>query len=202
MGKIQPPQYYLSDLRLADMKALDRIARDPDFFYAYLNENRKPVWRGVVRFMRLSLWTRLRRPRHWFKAVRSCHDRQMIGCVVMLDLHVRERGLAEIAYFIAAPAQGRGIGGNAVISAVRWAYANHGLRRLDAHADPDNPASTSILMRLGLQPAQYIPPSRSMAFDRDGNPRPRYLWAGPAESLAAALARHPQEHDFPVLDNP
>lgn len=126
-------------------------------------------------------------------------DRRLVGCVLILDLHVVEPGLGEIAYFVAAPAQGRGIGSAAVISMVRWAYTQHGLRRLRANMDPDNCASLAILKKLGMHAGKYIPPSYSAFSDRSGNLRPQLILSCPEADLTAALARHLPEDDLPVI---
>ncbi len=193
-----PPNCTLDDLRLNDFSDVRRIASHPDFFYPFLNQNRRAPWFGALRFMWLCCWTRWRRPRHWLKAIRAAPDRRLIGCVLILDLHVAEAGLGEVAYFIAAPEHGQGIGSAAVASVVRWAYQHHGLRRLRANVDPENRASLAILQKIGMCEGRYISPSHSRFSDRDGTPRPYLELSGQESDLAAALARQPPEHDLPV----
>ncbi|MGB4100902.1 MAG: GNAT family N-acetyltransferase [Alphaproteobacteria bacterium] len=188
----------IDNLRLRDFPGIYRIAVRPDFFYAFLNQNRRPPWSGTLRFMWLCFWTRWRRPRHWFKAVRTQTDGKLIGCVLILDLHVVEAGLGEIAYFIAAPEQGRGIGSTAVISTVRWACRHHGLRRLQAHVDPENYASLSILKKLGFGEGRNLPSNKSQFFDRAGSPRPQFVLTCHEPDLTAALGLLPPEQDYPV----
>jgi len=180
------PNYYLNDLGLRDVPALYQLARHPAFFYAYINENRQPVWLGVARFIVLALRLRLRRPRHWFKALRSA-DHRLLGCVVLLDMGVLTRGVAEIAYFTAVPARGQGLTKRAVLSVVRWAQARYGLHGLYASVDPDNPASTAILQSLGLSPTKFIPAEQSVFTDRHGQPRPCWVMQTTPQSLQAAL---------------
>ena len=122
----------------------------------------------------------------------------MVGCVLLLDLHVVAPGLAEIAYFVAPWAQHRGIGSRAVISTVRWAAHHHGLRRLQANVDPANVISAALLAKLGLHEGKYIPASYSQFSDRSGNPRAGFIVSGSEVSLDAALATYPAEQDFTI----
>lgn len=192
-----PPPCYLDDLGLADAPALYRLARDPAFFYAYLKENRQPVWLGTARFIMLALRLRLRRPRHWFKAVRSWPGDRLLGCVVLLDIGVLAPNVGEIAYFTAVSAQGHGITRAAVASAAHWARQHYGLRGLYASVDPANPASIAILERLGLSPIKFIPAGQSVFKDRAGAPRPCWVMQTTPQSFAAAMAALPAP--YPVF---
>lgn len=196
-----PPaqDFRLDNLRLGDILGIYRIAANPAFFYAFLNQNRQHPWRGTLRFIWLCTWTRWRRPRHWFKAIRTTRDRRLVGCVLILDLHVVAPGLAEIAYFIDAPLQGRGIATAAVIATVRWAAHQHGLRRLQANADPENLASRAILRKLGMEIRHQLPPDFSTFFDRDGQRRPHLIAACSEFDLAKALTQYPPEYDLIVV---
>jgi RimJ/RimL family protein N-acetyltransferase len=190
--------YRLDNLRLSDFLGIYRIAANSAFYYAFLNQNQQPPWRGTLRFMWLCCWTRWRRPRHWFKAIRLTRTNQLLGCVLILDLHVVAPGLAEIAYFIDAPMQGRGITTAAVVAVVRWAAQRHGLRRLQANADPENLASLAILRKLGMATRHHIPPDFSAFFDRAGQPRPQMIAAVSEFDLAKAMTQYPPEHDLIV----
>lgn len=192
------PACYLNDLGWRDTVALYRIAADPDFFYAYLNENRQPAWLGTLRFLGLTLRARLRRPRHWFKAIRRWPDGALLGCVVLLDIGVLAPQVGEIAYFLAPHRRGKGVATQAVISAARWAQQQLGLRGLYASVDPDNPASLTILTRLGLSPTRFVAAADSSFTDRDGAPRPCWMMQTTPASFAAALTALPESR-YPVL---
>lgn len=194
-----PPACYLNDLGLRDGLALYRIAADPGFFYAYLNENRQPAWLGTLRFLALTVKARLRRPRHWFKAIRRWPDGALLGCVVLLDIGVLAPRVGEIAYFLSPTARGQGIATQAVISAARWAQQTLDLRGLYASVDPDNPASLAILTRLGLSPIRFVSAAQSSFTDRHGRPRPCWTMQTTPASFAAALAALP-ESQYPVLN--
>lgn len=194
-----PPACYLNDLGWRDGLALYRIAANPAFFYAYLNENRQPAWLGTLRFLGLTVKARLRRPRHWFKAVRRWPDGALLGCVVLLDIGVLAPQAGEIAYFLSPAARRQGIATQAVISTARWARQTLGLRGLYASVDPDNPASLAILTRLGLSPTRFVSAAQSSFTDRHGQPRPCWTMQTTPESFAAALAALPQSQ-YPVLN--
>lgn len=198
MAHAPSQEYHLDNLGLGDFPGVYRIAANPTFYYAFLNQKQQPPWRGTLRFMWLCCWTRWRRPRHWFKAIRQTCDNRLVGCVLILDLHVVAPGLAEIAYFIDAPMQGRGIATAAVIATVRWAAQQHGLRRLQANTDPENLASVAILRKLGMATRHEIPPDFSAFFDRAGQPRPQLIAAGSEFDLAKALTQYPSEYDLIV----
>lgn len=54
----------------------------------------------------------------------------------------------EIGYGLAGPSRGRGIGTRAVSAFVDWLLAHAEVRRIVAHVDPDNLASSRLLQRL------------------------------------------------------
>lgn len=193
-----PPPCYLNDLGLFDLWALYQLARPAAFFYAYIKENRQPVWLGVTRFMTLALRLRLRRPRHWFKAIRHGETHALLGCVVLLDIGMLSPYSGEVAYFTALPARNQGITSHAVFSVVHWAKQNLGLRGLYASVDPDNPASMTILTRLGLSPLRFVPAEHSVFHDRVGNPRACWVMQTTPQSFNHALANH-SANPYPVL---
>lgn len=192
--------YFLNDLALRDWPALHRMARQPDFFYAYISESRQPAWLGVTRFLCLMQRLRLRRPfkpRHWFKALRA-PDGALLGCVVLLDFGILAPQVAEIAYFTAVAQRGQGLGQRAALSVARWAQQTHGLKGLYAHVDPDNPASIKILSKLGLAPTKFVPALQSQFTDRAGCRRPCWVMQTTPPSLQAALDAW-REPGWPVL---
>lgn len=190
---------YLNDLALADTPALIRMAREPGFFYAYISENHQPAWLGVARFMLLALRLRLRRPRHWFKAIRSWPEHRLLGCVILLDMGVVTPHAAEIAYFTSTSVRRQGIAQTAALSVAHWAQQLWGLNCLYASVDPDNPASLAILTRLGLTPVKFLPADASSFTNREGVPRPCWVMQSTPHSFSAALARLDRENLFPVL---
>jgi RimJ/RimL family protein N-acetyltransferase len=57
---------------------------------------------------------------------------------------------AEIGYWVAASARGRGVALRAVRLLARWAFADLGLFRLEILADVENPASIAVARACGF----------------------------------------------------
>jgi len=60
-------------------------------------------------------------------------------------------GGVEIGYGLAAQSRGQGIGTRAVAALVDWLEAHDEVRRVYAHVNPDNVASSRLLLRLGFR---------------------------------------------------
>jgi RimJ/RimL family protein N-acetyltransferase len=60
-------------------------------------------------------------------------------------------GRGEIGYLLAPDARGRGAATRAMRLLVGWAFAELGMRRVQALVHPDNPASAAVLERLGFE---------------------------------------------------
>ncbi len=69
----------------------------------------------------------------------------------------RERGQAEVGYWVGRPYWGRGYASVAVCEAVRIAFEEMGLRRLYAHVLAHNPASARVLEKAGFEPVELGP---------------------------------------------
>lgn len=154
-----------------------------------------PGWQ--IAFYLVTIKARLRRPRHWFKAIRRWPNGQLLGCVVLLDIGVIAPQVGEIADLLAPSVRGAGIATQAAISTARWAQQQFGLRGLYASVDPDNPASLTILTRLGLSPTRFVAAADSR-FICAGAQRPCWMMQTTPKSFAAALAALPESR-FPVL---
>ncbi len=57
---------------------------------------------------------------------------------------------AELGYWVAAPARGRGVATRAVRLLARWAFVDLGLFRLEIVADVENPASIAVARTCGF----------------------------------------------------
>ena len=62
---------------------------------------------------------------------------------------------AELAWVVAPPVRGRGIGGEAALAVVEW-LRGQGVTRLCAHIAPSNGASAGVARRLGLEPTDFV----------------------------------------------
>ena len=91
---------------------------------------------------------------------------------VGLQVIDHERGTAEIGYWVAAPARGRGIAARAVRLVSDWAVRELGLRELRISAHEDNAASQAVARRAGYTearvlaepPGEGLPPGRYVVF--------------------------------------
>ena len=70
------------------------------------------------------------------------------GAVGLTDVDWRERR-AEVGYWVAASARGRGLASLAVRLLSDWALAQAGLERLDLYANPANEASQRVAEKAG-----------------------------------------------------
>ncbi|MEU6077445.1 GNAT family protein [Micromonospora sp. NPDC047074] len=80
---------------------------------------------------------------------------------------------AEVGYWTAAPARGRGVAPHALGAVTDWAFARFaGLRRLDLLHQIDNPASCRVAEKAGYR-FQEVLPARP-PFPRDGHRHARW----------------------------
>ncbi|MEH1099912.1 GNAT family N-acetyltransferase [Micromonospora sp. CPCC 205561] len=88
--------------------------------------------------------------------------------------HVTEDGEdAEVGYWTAAPARGRGVAPHALVALTGWAFARFpALRRLDLLHQVDNPASCRVAVKAGYA-FQEVLPARP-PFPRDGHRHARW----------------------------
>jgi RimJ/RimL family protein N-acetyltransferase len=59
-------------------------------------------------------------------------------------------GVAEVGYWVAAEARGRGVGTRALRLVSGWALGPHGMERLQLRADEQNPASRRVAEKAGF----------------------------------------------------
>jgi RimJ/RimL family protein N-acetyltransferase len=80
---------------------------------------------------------------------------------------------AEVGYWVAAWARGRGVATAAVVTATEWAFA-HGVARVELLAEPENAASQRVAVRAGFT---YEGVRRDAAFAHDGSRTDLASWA-------------------------
>ena len=59
-------------------------------------------------------------------------------------------GVAEVGYWVAPEARGKGVGTRALMLAARWALKERGMERLQLRADERNPASRRVAEKAGF----------------------------------------------------
>jgi RimJ/RimL family protein N-acetyltransferase len=85
--------------------------------------------------------------RHW--AVLT-QDDDFLGGVNYLNIRP-EHHRAEIGFFLAPWARGRGVGTAAVGALCRWGFENWGLARIEMQTLPDNEGALGLARKLGFQ---------------------------------------------------
>lgn len=67
-----------------------------------------------------------------------------------VNLRFAEHDIAEVSFFLARVARGRGFATRAVRLVARWAFEELGIERLELRAHPDNEASMRVAERAGF----------------------------------------------------
>jgi RimJ/RimL family protein N-acetyltransferase len=102
---------------------------------------------------------------------------RLVGTIGLMEID-RERGRAEIGYWTAAPARGRGITSRAVVLVRDWAAAELGVREIEILAHCDNAPSQRVAERAGFadtgetRSVARMPPDRRSGYKR-------YVWRAP-----------------------
>jgi RimJ/RimL family protein N-acetyltransferase len=71
-----------------------------------------------------------------------------------------DQGVAEVGYWVAAQARGRGICTRALRLVARWLVADHGIERLQLRTDEQNPASRRVAEKAGFTQEGVLRSSR------------------------------------------
>jgi RimJ/RimL family protein N-acetyltransferase len=71
-----------------------------------------------------------------------------------LNVIDRDQSAADVGYWVAAPARGRGVATRAVELVAAWAFDTLGLARLELRAQAHNHASRAVAGRAGFVPVQ------------------------------------------------
>lgn len=98
------------------------------------------------------------------------HD-EIVASIAVQDIR-EDEGSAEIGYWVAAPARGRGIATRAVRLATEWALGELGLKTLEIMTHEDNTASQGVARAAGfvqtgethVPPRAGLPPGRYLVF--------------------------------------
>ena len=104
--------------------------------------------RGETPWERLTLAGALRRGDGVSLVVAGAASDEPLGLVFMPDRP--QRGVVGIAYWVAPPARGRGVGTRAVRLAADWALAQPGTVRVEAWVSPGNVGSQRLLASAGF----------------------------------------------------
>lgn len=86
-------------------------------------------------------------------AVAASGDDALLGAIG-LNVIDWERRAADVGYWVAPPARGRGVAVRAVDLIARWAFDTLGLEHLDLRPHRDNEASQRVALRAGFVPVE------------------------------------------------
>ena len=81
-------------------------------------------------------------------AIADAADTRLLGSI---ELRFRPEGRGELGYLLAREARGRGVATRALRLFARWAFEWQGLKRLEAHVQPDNVPSLALAERVGFR---------------------------------------------------
>ena len=102
-------------------------------------------------------------------AVCDAADDRLLGTIGLMEVD-RQRGCAELGYWTAAPARGRGAAPRAVVLVRDWALAELGICELEILAHRDNVPSQRVAERAGfedtgrLRAVARMPPGRQEGY--------------------------------------
>jgi RimJ/RimL family protein N-acetyltransferase len=195
---------YLDDLRICDMTALYRMATHPQFYYRALNDNKAWVALRVVRYIvKAKLGKHFAFMRRTIKAIRLRENRELVGCVLMVDLHKKKYVQAEAGIFVAAPLHNQKIGTLARLRFLNWYLSKFDLQRLETTVHPDNIANIRMLQRAGLRQSGFITAEQKVFIGRTGAPEPRVVMSASRQDIEVALTKAREQRlystDIPVL---
>lgn len=83
--------------------------------------------------------------------VEAADPRALLGSVALNPIDWKQRA-ADVGYWLAADARGRGAATRAVELLAQWAFGTLGLRRLELRAQQDDHASRAVAARAGFVP--------------------------------------------------
>jgi len=158
---------------------------DSDPWFEYLNDRRTTEhtsWPEVSATMVAALVDRLigeytdRTSLRW--ALARTRDDELVGTCGYTRIDA-QKAAAELAYDLAPDYWGRGVMSTAVDAAVNWAFADGGLRRVEALVMVSNSRSIGLLERCGFAREQFLPGHRM------ARGMPRDFWRYGKESSSA-----------------
>jgi RimJ/RimL family protein N-acetyltransferase len=137
----------LRPARLADLEALALAVDDPEI-HRWLDDIPDPYTSEAAH----AFLAQVRR--QWADGTGAPFVITEAGAIVGsigLSLDRRVDGLAEVGYWVARAARGRGVATTALLAVVGWAFETLGLRRIELLAAVENTASLKVAERAGFQ---------------------------------------------------
>lgn len=149
-GVISTERLLLTPLHADDAEAMAGVLADPDL-YVFTGGAPPTVDELRARYERQTVGRSPDGRERWLNwVVRTASDRAPVGYVQATVVH--DGGLAEVAWVVGTPWQGRGYAGEAARAVVGW-LREHGVRRIVAHVHHDHAASAAVALVAGLAPS-------------------------------------------------
>jgi [ribosomal protein S5]-alanine N-acetyltransferase len=152
--RTEPPTPLLESARL---RLRPPVAGDVDALYALHSDPR------VMRYWSFPAWTERAQAERKLASIQqqlaetdlyawAIADRESDELIGMLSLFAlrRDHGRAEIGYSLGPRWQGRGLATEALQAALRFAFSELALERIEADVDPRNERSCKLVERLGF----------------------------------------------------
>jgi RimJ/RimL family protein N-acetyltransferase len=152
---------------------------DVDAYWAALQDPPMRAWNGSGAETREAVAAMLARRRDWSTgdhaswAVADAATDELLGSVSLHRIDPVE-GDAEIGYWTAPSARGRGVAGRAVEEACRWGFAVLGLHRVQLFHAVENTASARVAEKAGFTREGRLRQSHTYG---DGRRHDELLWA-------------------------
>jgi RimJ/RimL family protein N-acetyltransferase len=148
-----PPPIEPVELPLGDVLLRPWRDDDADAYWAALESPGGRLWHGSTLATRDDLRAGLARRRDWTTGDHASWalvgGSDLLGSISVHRID-RDQDDAEIGYWIAPAARGRGLAGLAVGAACRWAFTDLGLHRIQLFHAVDNVASARVAEKAGF----------------------------------------------------
>ncbi len=112
-------------------------------------------------------------------------DKTFLGTCGFGEIDVA-RGAADIGFVLARPYWGQGYATEAAVAVLQFGFGRLGLRRITAHAFPENAASLRVLTKLGLRYCET-----QLVRENGGVSRPVCVWQIERRRWAEGALRRP-----------
>lgn len=151
---IDTPRLRLRWMDRDDLGALYAIYSDPQVTRYWSNgawtamSQAEDMLNATLEGYRDSTWLRL--------AIELKETREMVGTVGLHHFFDSNRR-CELGYALGSAHWGKGYAGEAVEAALRYAFDELGMNRIEADIDPRNGASARVLERAGFRKEGYLP---------------------------------------------
>jgi RimJ/RimL family protein N-acetyltransferase len=141
----------LEPLRVAHAEVMVGVLSDP-VLYKHMGGSPPTREQLSSRYERQAAGRPIGSGEQWFNwVVKERSSGEAVGYVQATARHARKGPVAELAWVVGAPYQGRGLAKGAARMMRQW-LCQQGVHSFTAHIHPDNLASAAVATHLGLSP--------------------------------------------------